>query len=219
MGQLFLALNFLMASWMPTPSSGLTDDWRHVWFSCQDLRSAIFQASLISLSKTVFFSLLIYCHLRWFIEIFWEWNGCWISSKMRNHLKHLETTFTSSEVDGACELLGMAWQLLKMAKVVTRVPQVLRSLLQKEDLELEAIQEARKREAARNESMKVSESQRIEEKQHLPISNFEWRLLLEQVTCWEGCQRGTEGWDFQLDNMNQNDTSKAPPRCQRRLPR
>jgi len=35
----------------------------------------------------------------------------------------------------------MAWQLLKMAKVVTRVPQVLRSLLQKEDLELEAIQE------------------------------------------------------------------------------
>jgi len=45
-------------------------------------------------------------------------------------------------VDGACELLGMAWQLLKMAKVVTRVPQVLRSLLQKEDLELEAIQEA-----------------------------------------------------------------------------
>jgi len=44
-------------------------------------------------------------------------------------------------VDGACELLGMAWQLLKMAKVVTRVPQVLRSLLQKEDLELEAIQE------------------------------------------------------------------------------
>lgn len=92
---------------------------------------------------------------------------------MRNHLKHLETTFTSSEVDGACELLGMAWQLLKMAKVVTRVPQVLRSLLQKEDLELEAIQEARKREAARNESMKVSESQRIEEKQHPSASNFE----------------------------------------------
>ncbi len=31
------------------------------------------------------------------------------------------------------------------------------------------------------------------------------------LSCWS-----TEGWDFQLDKMNQNDTSKAPPRCQRR---
>ena len=61
----------------------------------------------------------------------------------------------------------------------------------------------------------MNSESRIEE-QHLSTSNFAWRLLLEQVPCWEGCWRGTEGWGFQLDKMNQNDTSKAPPGCQRR---
>ena len=209
-----------MTSWMPTPSSGLTDDWRHVWFSCQDLRSAIFQASLISLSKKVFFSLLIYCHLQWFIEIFWEWNGRWISSKMRNHLKHLETTSLHLRwtVRANCSVWhGSCWRWPKWwhgcRKSCGRCSK--RRIWSWKPSK----RPARKREAARNESMKVSQSQRIEEKQHLSTSNFEWRLLLEQVTCSEGCQRGTEGWGFQLDNMNQNDTSKAPPRCQRRLPR
>ena len=42
--------------------------------------------------------------------------------------KNQQTFRARSQVDGVCELLGMAWKVLKMTELITWLPQLLESL-------------------------------------------------------------------------------------------
>jgi len=62
-------------------------------------------------------------------------------------------------VDGVCELLGMAWKVLKMTEFITWVPQLLESLLGKKELSVEELAAKCGPEAATNVSAKAPKAE------------------------------------------------------------